>query len=158
MLTLGLLRRSLFFALVWWVAVEGRLDGWPLALAGIGAATAASLRLVPPARALRLSPAGLAVFLGYFIRQSLLGGIQVAWLGLGPRPALRPALIELPLDLPPGLPRLLFTATLGLMPGSLGVRLDQDRLQVHVLDTDLPVAREAKVLAGHIARLFQVSR
>jgi len=158
MLIASLLRRGLFFSLVWWIAAEGRLDAWPLALAGIGAATAASLVLVPPAEAMRLSPTGLLVFLGYFIRQSLLGGFQVASLALRFRPALRPALIELPLDLPPGLPRLLFTATLGLMPGSLGVRLDRDSLEVHVLDTDLPVAREAEILAGHIARLFCISR
>lgn len=36
------LRRILLFTLVWLIIVEGRLDSWPLALVGIGAATAAS--------------------------------------------------------------------------------------------------------------------
>jgi multicomponent Na+:H+ antiporter subunit E len=152
------LRRILLFTLVWWIIVEGRLDAWPLALVGIGAATAASLRLLPPTRAPSLSFSGLLGFLGYFVGQSLLGGFQVARLALQIRPKLRPALIELPLTLPPGLPRLLFTATLGLMPGTLGVRLDRDSLQVHVLDADLPIAEKADILAGHIARLFGVNR
>lgn len=32
----SLLRRTVFFALAWWIAVEGSLDAWPLACVGIG--------------------------------------------------------------------------------------------------------------------------
>jgi multicomponent Na+:H+ antiporter subunit E len=152
------LRRIVLFALVWWIIVEGRLDAWPLAVVGIGAATAASLKLLPPGRAPSLAFSGLLGFLCYFVGQSLLGGFQVARLALQVRPLLRPALIELPLTLPPGLPRLLFTATLGLMPGTLGVRLDKDSLLIHVLDAELPIAEKADVLAGHISHLFGVNR
>lgn len=153
----SLLRRILLFALAWWIVAEGSLDAWPLACVGIGVATAASFRLLPPASMPNISLAGLLVFLGYFIGQSLLGGFQVARLALQTRPLLRPALLELPLTLPAGLPRLLFTATLGLMPGTLGVRLGEDSLHVHVLDRDLPVARKADILAGRIARIFGVN-
>lgn len=153
----SLLRRSTLFAIVWWTAAEGSLAAWPLALVGIAGATLASLWMLPPGATPRLSIGGLFAFLGYFIRQSLAGGWQVARLACRPRMDLDPGLLELPLKLPPGLPRLLFTATLGLMPGTLGVRLGEQTLFIHVLDRQLPVAEEAAALAGHIARLLKVA-
>lgn len=149
-----LLRRTALFALLWLIISEGHAADWPLALAGIAAATAASLWLLPAASLPRWSPAGLVRFLAYFIRQSLAGGIQVAWLALQPRPTLQPALIELPLTLPPGLPRLLFTGALSLMPGTLGVRLRGDRLLVHVLDRRQPLPAQAAALAERVAGIF----
>lgn len=148
----SVLRRAGIFALLWLIAAEGSMDAWPLALAGIAGATVASLWLLPAKVLPPISPVGLARFLVWFIRQSLAGGIQVAWLALQPRPALRPALIELPLTLPPGLPRLLFTAALSLMPGTLGVRLHGDMLLVHVLDQQQPL--QAEVLAERVAAVF----
>lgn len=150
----SILLRTVGFALLWLLAAEGNTSAWPLALVGIGAATAASFCLLPPQAVPRLSPAALTRFLVWFINQSLIGGIQVARLALQRRPALRPAQVELPLKLPPGWPRLLFTASLGLMPGTLGVRLQGDILLVHVLDHEHPLAAEAEKLAAHVAAIF----
>ncbi len=152
------LRRSLYFAFGWWIAAEGNFAAWPLALIGIGAATAASLWLLPPSTTQHIAFTRLPAFLVFFIGQSLLGGVQVARLAFQPRSALQPGLLELPMTLPAGLPRLLLTATLGLMPGTLGVRLGTSTLRIHVLDTSLPIRQHADVLAGHIARLFATSR
>jgi len=60
------------------------------------------------------------------------------------------------LTLPQGLPRMLLTGTLGLMPGTLGVRLELDLLHLHVLDRGMPITEEVEQLAAHIARLFGV--
>jgi multicomponent Na+:H+ antiporter subunit E len=145
--------RAAGFALLWWVLAEGRLDGWLLGGVGVAAATWASLRLAPPgARGVRAAP--LLRFLGFFIWNSLRGGVQVACMALRPRPDLTPALLELELALPPGAARVLMLNTLGLMPGTLGVGLDAARLRLHVLDARLPVAAEARALEAHIARLF----
>lgn len=152
------LRRAGVFALIWLVATEGNLSAWPLALAGIVGATAASLWLLPAKTLPPISLAGLLRFLIWFVRQSLAGGAQVAWLALQRRPALRPALIEVSLTLPPGLPRLLFTAALSLMPGTLGVRLQGDTLLVHVLDRGQPLASDAARLAKHVAAVFGEAR
>lgn len=151
-MTANALRRAGIFALLWLIAAEGRLDAWPLALAGIAGATAASLWLLPAKTLPAISPGGLLRFLAYFVHQSLAGGFQVAWLAVQPRPALRPALIELRLTQPPGLPRLLFTAALSLMPGTLGVRLQGDTLLVHVLDRQQPL--QAELLAERVAGVF----
>ncbi|MCK7498394.1 MAG: Na+/H+ antiporter subunit E [Comamonadaceae bacterium] len=82
----------------------------------------------------------------------------MAAMALRPRLDLRPTVIELPLGLPPGAARVLMTSVLGLMPGTVGVRLDGERLRVHVLDERLPVAAEAGALESHIARLFGLPR
>ncbi|WP_374344205.1 Na+/H+ antiporter subunit E [Azonexus sp.] len=141
------------FALLWWILGEGRADSWWLGAPAIAAALWLSLRLSPPA-ATRFSPAALPAFIIYFLRNSLLGGVQVARLALAGRGALRPGLLELRLGLQSSLARHLMTGLLGLMPGTLSVRLDGDSLLVHVLDRRLPVAAEAEKLAGLLARLF----
>ena len=152
------LRRAGIFALFWLLATEGNLSAWPLALAGVAGATAASLWLLPAKSLPPISLRGLAVFLVWFVRQSLAGGWQVALLAFQPRTALRPACIELPLTLPPGLPRLLFTAALSLMPGTLGVRLQGDTLLVHVLDREQALAEDAAHLSDHVAAVFEETR
>lgn len=151
-----LLRRTVGFALVWLIAAEGSLASWPLAAIAVAAAVAVSLRLQPPGKTATINLIGLLGFLGYFIKQSVLGGVQVARLALQLRMQFQPTMVTLPLTLPPGLPRLLFSAILGLMPGSVGVRLEEDQLYLHLLDRQLPLADEADQLAAHIARLFGV--
>ncbi|WP_374325583.1 Na+/H+ antiporter subunit E [Azonexus sp.] len=152
------LRRAGIFALFWLVAAEGNLSAWPLALAGVVGATAASLWLLPAKTLPPISLRGLAVFLAWFVRQSLAGGWQVARLAIQPRLALRPACIELPLTVAPGLPRLLFTAALSLMPGTLGVRLQGDTLLVHVLDRRQALTDDAARLADRVAAVFEETR
>ena len=146
-------QRSLLFALLWWIAVEGRLDAWWIGLVAAAAATGASLVLLPPGK-VRISPRGLLGFLGFFVWQSARGGMQVAAIALRSRLDLRPTVLELPLGLAPGLPRVLMAGVLGMMPGTVGVQLTGDRLRVHVLDERLPAAAEAAALQAHIARMF----
>jgi multicomponent Na+:H+ antiporter subunit E len=156
-MTGALILRGLGFAALWWVLAEGRTEAWWLGLAATAAATAASVAVLPPRRGAFHLPAA-AGFVGYFLWQSVRGGAQVAAMALRPRLDLRPALVELPLALPPGAPRVLITAALGLMPGTVGVRLEGERLRVHVLDERLPVMEEARKLEARIARLFGVRR
>ena len=152
----SILLRAAGFGLLWLMAAEGNTSAWPLAVVAIAGATAASLWLLPPKVLPPISPGGLLRFLVWFVHQSLAGGFQVAWLAVQPRLNLQPALIELPLTLPTGLPRLLFTAALGLMPGTLGVRLHGDTLLVHVLDRQQPLQTEE--LAERVAAVFGEAR
>ncbi|MBW6496085.1 MAG: Na+/H+ antiporter subunit E, partial [Burkholderiaceae bacterium] len=131
----------LLFALLWWVLAAGRLEGWLLGGIAVIAATWASLVLLPP-RAQRLRIAALPGFLAFFLINSVRGGWQVALMAVRGRVALHPVLLELPLNLPAGAPQVLLTCVLGLMPGTLGVQLANNRLRLHVLHQDLPVAVE----------------
>lgn len=88
-----LLRRTLGFALIWWIAAEGSLTAWPLAAIAVASTVTVSLQLLPPGKTSTISLVGLLGFLGYFIRQSVLGGVQVARLALQCRPQLHPAIL-----------------------------------------------------------------
>lgn len=151
----AMLQRSLLFALLWWVLVEGRPDSWGLGLLAICAALWASLRQLPPGSR-RLSLTGLLGYLAFFVSNSVRGGAQVAWMALRGRQALQPAILEWEMALPPGAPSVLLLNTLGLMPGTLGVELTDDRLRIHVVDERLPILAEVAVLEAHIARMFGV--
>ena len=101
--------------------------------ASFGLALAASLRLLPPAQA-RLSPLRLAAFVGFFIVQSVKGGIQVAVMALRPRLDPAPAMVDPDIALPPGTARVLRANTRAVLPGTLSVRDHGDRLRLQVLD------------------------
>lgn len=147
--------RVVLFTCLWWILAEGRFDGWLLGGIAVAFATWASVRLWP-ARAHRLRLFALPGFLTFFLANSVLGGWQVALMALRGRTALRPAFLDLPLNLPDGAPQILLTNLLGLMPGTVGVELADNRLRLHVLDERLPVATEARALELRIADLFGV--
>jgi multicomponent Na+:H+ antiporter subunit E len=149
----AILHRGLWFALLWWTLSEGRPDGWALGGIAVVGAVWASLHLLPPAAG-RISVVGVLGFLLSFAANSVRGGAQVALLALRGRRALHPGMLDLHLALPPGAPRILLVNTLGLMPGTVGVHLDGDRLRLHVIDDRLPVAAEARALEHKIARIF----
>jgi len=153
----AVLFRGAGFAFLWWVLAEGRPEAWGLALVAASAGLLFSFRLLPP-RPERISFIGLLAFAAYFLRHSVKGGLQVAAMALAPRPDLAPQLLEMPLVLPPGAPRVLMTAAIGLMPGTLGVCLEGDRLRFHVIDARLPAAAGAEALQARIARMFGVAR
>lgn len=146
--------RAILFALAWWALAEGRADSWGLGAVSVALALAASLRLAPPGTG-RLSPMGLLSFAGFFLVQSARGGLQVAARAFRPRMDLAPALLELPVTLPAGTPRVLLVNTLNLLPGTVSVRLAADRLRLHVLDARLPIAEEVRETEARIARMWR---
>lgn len=150
----ALLLRGTALALVWWVLAEGRADSWGVGAVSVAFALAASLYLAPLASH-RFSPAGLLGFAGFFLVQSCKGGLQVAARAFRPRMDLAPALVELPVALPEGMARVLLLNTLNLLPGTLSVRLDGDRLCLHVLDARLPIAEEVLAVEARIARMLE---
>lgn len=143
--------RIAVFAVLWAILSEGRADSWLLGVPAVVFATWTSLRLMPSV-AWRLALTAVPGFITFFIVHSLRAGVQVALLAL--RGRLSPTVIELELSLPPGGPTLAMAHLLGLMPGSLGVRLEGSRLRVHVLDAALPLHADAARLATHLERLF----
>lgn len=143
------------WGLLWWLLTEGRGEGWLLGGVAVLAASWTSLRLWP-ASAFHVHLSALPGFLTFFVVNSVRGGLQVALMALRGRRSLTPGFIDLVLTLPAGAPRILLTYTLGLMPGTVGVELAHDRLRVHALDVQLPIAAEARALELRIAALFGV--
>ncbi|MBS3935828.1 MAG: Na+/H+ antiporter subunit E [Sulfuritalea sp.] len=151
------LRRTLAFALLWWVLVEGSSVSWGIGLASVGLATFASLRLWPPAH-WRISYAGVAAFAGWFLLESAKGAVQVAALAFQRRPDLAPRIIEISLALPAGAATVLIVNVLNLLPGTMCTDVEGKILRVHVLDGRLPVVEEVRAAEARIARMLGVTQ
>lgn len=149
----AVLWRGTLFALLWWALTDGRPGSWGVGSVSVALATAASLTLLPPVETY-VSRIGLVRFLAFFVVQSLRGGVQVAWFALRPRPGLRPGFHDVALRLPDGIGRVLLANTLSLLPGTLSVELDGDRLCLHVLDETAPTEREVRVVEDRLAHML----
>jgi len=153
----AILIRTIALALLWWVLTEAHPDAWPIGFFAIAMALWASLRLQPPSGN-SASLIGSLAFVTHFVWHSVKGGAQVAMLALRPGMALRPEMLEVRLTLPPGLPSALLTASLGLMPGTLGVELAHGRLRLHLLDQRFGGEAELRALEQRIARMLGVNQ
>lgn len=103
-------------------------------------------------------PLLLLGFLAYFLRTSILGGLDVAWRAMTPRPAIEPGWITYQLTLPPGQPRTLLISILSLVPGTLSADIEaDDTLIVHALVHE-PDRNHAAIadLEARISELFSL--
>lgn len=145
--------RLVFFSLLWWVLTEGGLPWSLLSLAGVGIAVIVSLRLLPPGVwSWKVGP--LLGFLPFFLWQSLLGGLDVAYRALHPRITVQPEVIRHHFQLRQEHSRVFFLWVVSLLPGTAGVDLHGDVASVHVLDMNLTGPGKLDELEQRIAKLF----
>jgi multicomponent Na+:H+ antiporter subunit E len=149
----AVLWRGALFAVLWWAFTDGRPGSWGVGSVSIVLATTASLYLLPPVTT-TVSRIGLLRFLLFFIVQSLRGGAQVAGFALRPRMRLRPGFHEVDLRLPEGIGRVLLANTLSLLPGTLSVELQGNRLCLHVLDDQAPTELDVRAAETRLAHLL----
>jgi len=142
-------------ALLWVALTEGDLATWWLGSLAVVAATLASLVLLPPAGH-PWSPVGAVRFAGFFFRQSVVGGVDVALRALKPGLDLDPALVEYETRLPEGEAQVLFANTISLLPGTLSVEIEGRTLLVHTLDATPDIRDELRRTEEVVARLFGV--
>lgn len=102
-------------------------------------------------------PLRLLRFIGYFFKESLLGGLDVARRALAPTVDVAPCFARYRLGLPPGQPRTLMISVVSLLPGTLSVDLDADsgELLVHALSED--ALGSVSELEQRVAWLFGLS-
>jgi multicomponent Na+:H+ antiporter subunit E len=150
--TLGV--RALVLALLWWVLSEGLPFEWGLPVLSIVAAVLASLWLLRPG-GWRWRLAGLLRFVPYFLKQSLLGGIDVAWRSFHPRLPVRPGFIEYSLRLRHEPAQVFFILVVNLLPGTAVAGWDKERITIHALETKSFLVRDkARELEQRVAALF----
>lgn len=148
-----LLLRTLLFSLLWWSMAEGDMRiGWLGAIA-VAAAVWASRRLLPPRQGRVSVPALLRLIL-YFIGHSVMAGVQVSLMALRGRRSLQPAMVTISTTLQAGMPRLVLANLISLMPGTVCVGMDDDRLLLHVLDERLPVDASVAAIETRIAAVL----
>lgn len=150
--TLGLIASRAALAAVGWCTLTGGVtEGWLVGLPAVAVAALFSAWLLPT---LALFPLGAIRFAGFFLRQSLLGGIDVARRAFMRRPPLSPAVVAYDFRVASELERVMLTNTVSLLPGTLGADLDRERLHVHVLDDGRDVRGELELAERRVAELF----
>ena len=146
-------RAALFLA--FWLMIAGYdAADLPVGIITAGAATWASLRLMP-ATMVRLRLLPLARFVLHFLRQSVSSGVEVAWLALNPRMPLKPGLIVFPCRLRTATTRSAFCAISSLLPGTLPTGSDEEgALVIHCLDVNKPVVASLAVEEAMLTRVL----
>jgi multicomponent Na+:H+ antiporter subunit E len=137
-----------------WLGLNG--TDWSSWIVGGPVAFAAawiSVKLLPTL-SWHWSVGGAIAFAGWFLRESLRGGWDVAWRALSPKLALSPAIVCVPLHLPPGAARLFFCSAISLLPGTAVVAVAEESLCVHALDFSPRVEEELRELEDRVAALF----
>jgi len=100
------------------------------------------LRLLPVG-AWRFSPFRLTTLALHYLRQSVVAGVQVAWLALNPRLPLRLGFVTYAVQLAPGAARNTFCTLSSLLPGTLPAGSDErGALIIHCLDISEPIAAQ----------------
>ena len=136
----------------WLLLTSANAADLPVGILTIGAASWASLRLLPPG-ARRVRPLALAMIALRLLGQSIAAGADVARRALSPRLPLRPGLVSHALRLPPGPARDAFCMLTSLLPGTVPSGTDANgALLVHCLDLDQPAAEQLVADEARLAR------
>lgn len=145
--------RVLLLLLAWWILTEGESSAFGFGLIVAVPVGLVSLRFFAPST-YRVSLLGGLRFAGFFLYRSLVAGLDIAWRLLQPSLPIQPGYYALATTLPVGGPRWLLANTLSLLPGTLSVTLREQQLELHCLDTRMPIAAEVRRTERHIAAVF----
>lgn len=154
-LVITFLFRWLVFAMLWWGLSAGKISQVLLVIFIITVSAALSSLLVPPQK---IKVPGILKFIPFFMRLSLLGGLDVASRAFRPSMPLKTGFINYSLGLTHPTARVIFVWVVSLLPGTASVRLTEQGLRVHVLDRDLAHTRNLEHLEQKVADLFRDPR
>ncbi len=139
---------------LWWLLTGGAPASWVIGLPAVVAAAWVGGRLGGAAGA-GLSPVGLLGFLPFFCWESLRGGVQVAVQTLAPRLRIAPGFSVYRVRLRGSRARVFFANCVCLLPGTLAVDLEADRLEIHLLDGRSDPSAELQRLELAVARIYR---
>lgn len=149
----ALLTRGLLLALAWWLLSEAQWSALWIGALALPVALLFSLHLLP-ATAHAPRPWELLRFSLWFLYASLVAGVDVARQVLHPQLPIGPASVRLNTRLPPGAPRLLLAAVVGLLPGSVCVSLAGDSILLHQLNARQDAETQLRDVERRIAQLL----
>ncbi len=137
-----------------WVAL-GQVGPMDLVMGAVAALACAfaSLRYLP-AGTFRFDAAGAFAFAGRFLRRSVEAGFDIARRVFDPALPIRPGVIAVPCETPLGPMRQALRASVSLQPGTVPLRDREGELELHALDTAMPVAADLAFDEKVFARAF----
>ena len=156
--------RSMVFAGIWLALSDA--DPSNVVYGGISVAlvTGLSLLLLPPKpAAFRRWPArvwGSIVLAGWFLQQSVIGGIDVARRAMTRPVDVDPTVVEVNVTLPEGAAQQLCYLLMNLLPGSMIQHVkklgDQTIAEIHTLSIELEPKTQWHTLEDRVAQAFQL--
>lgn len=151
----GFVLRLTSMGVLWGVLVHGELSAsWMIGAPTVALALWASYRLTPrPGGRVRLW--GALRFVPYFIRKSLIGGIDVGLRALRPSMPLRPGLVRYEVKMRPEVvATIVFVGVISLLPGTLCASLEGGVIEVHVIDRTKAIDEQLAELEARVAQVF----
>jgi multicomponent Na+:H+ antiporter subunit E len=138
---------------VWWLLSDGDPSAWLIGLPAVGAAAWSARRLRSPSKG-GFSVLGLVRFLPFFFWESVRGGVDVAARTLAPRMRIRPGHTVFYTRLSRMQARVFFANCVSVLPGTLAADLHEDRLDIHLLDSESSHLDELRRLERAVARVY----
>lgn len=116
-------------------------------------------RLMPPSNYFRKAPQVVG-FILFFLWELVIANLRMAVIVLSPRPAIRPAVVAIPLDARSDAEITLLANLITLTPGSLYLDVSQDRcvMYVHTMHVDDLDAFRRSIKEGFERRVMEVLR
>lgn len=148
------LARAVAFAALWIVLMPSTKTGdLAMGVFATAAATALSLRLLPPAMG-QVRVLALLLQVPRLLLQSVLAGVDVARRALAPTIDLHPGMVDYPVSLPPGVARTSFATITSLLPGTVPAGESATHITYHALDTTQPVVAELQAEEQRLGALL----
>jgi multicomponent Na+:H+ antiporter subunit E len=145
--------RAALGAAIWWLLSGGDPASWSVGIPCVLLAVLAS-RTLSPHRRLRVRVRGVPAFVGLFVAQTIRGSVDVAWRALHPRMSIDPDLVDYVLRFPAGPGRLLFASTVNLLPGTVCVEIERDRVRLHVIARSADLDAQLETLERRVAAML----
>ncbi len=150
----GLLLPALILAAIWLLLSGGAASSWVIGAPAIALASWAASRLRVMGSA-DISPRGFALFVPFFVWESVRGGVDVARRVLSPSPKLVPGFHQYTMTLMDPHAQLLFVNSVSLLPGTLAADLSGTRVRVHTLDMAADTTAELARLERRVADVYR---
>jgi multicomponent K+:H+ antiporter subunit E len=149
---------SILLLLVWLLLTNSVGAGQILLGALLGWGLPLSLRHLLPSGIHPRKGIALLRLLGRVLSDIAIANVEVAMQVLGPTARLRPAFIELPLDLQEDFTIAVLASAISLAPGALSADLSTDRrsLLIHALHVDDPQALIARIKQRYEQPLLEI--
>lgn len=141
---------TLLYTVIWALFVDG--SGWAIGVPSVLLAVGLSLWL--GLRSWQPSLVSLPDFVWFVLKHMTLGAWDVALRALHPGQSLQPAWVDYRLRCESPRIRLLLSALVGLLPGTLASRIDADCMRIHVLDERQPWEATLIELEQRLTRLL----
>jgi multicomponent Na+:H+ antiporter subunit E len=143
----------LLFVLLWFLLSGDDWASWLVGLPAAALAAWSALQLRASSQS-QFNLLGLLKFLPYFVWESVLGGIDVAYRVVRPKMRLAPGFLEYRMHLTQASARRLFVNSLSLLPGTLAADLDGACLRIHALDLGMDLNQQLAELERRVADVY----